>query len=108
MFWQDDLEAVYRSNAADAVDSYRRLTTRQKYVKNPDYKKFRENVWEVQHQDEAMPPLGNFILKGMLCSNKDIMRIDPFFVEDGDSDSESDIEVGGMTQTYKCPLTLTQ
>jgi hypothetical protein len=42
----------------------------------------------------------------------------PFFVdfntqptpvsEDGDdSDADDDLEVGGMTQDYKCPLTLT-
>ncbi|KIJ54712.1 hypothetical protein M422DRAFT_240792 [Sphaerobolus stellatus SS14] len=84
-----DLEEAYKSKTATAVATYQAQTTRQKYAKNASYKKFKENVWETSH-DDAMPPLGNFFPK-----------------EDGDSDSESDIEVGGMTQTYKCPLTLT-
>ena len=29
------------------------------------------------------------------------------FTEDGDESDDEDIEVGGVTQDYKCPLTLT-
>ncbi|KAF8525404.1 hypothetical protein JB92DRAFT_3093644 [Gautieria morchelliformis] len=60
----------------------------EKYAKHADYFKFRDRVWEVNHED-AMPPLGDLLPR-----------------EDGDSDVESDIEFGGMTQDYNFPLTL--
>ncbi|KAF8508213.1 hypothetical protein JB92DRAFT_2832462 [Gautieria morchelliformis] len=85
---QGNIVETYTQNVADALQAYNNSTTRQKYAKHVDYFKFRDRVWEVNHED-AMPPLGDLLPR-----------------EDGDSDVESDIEVGGMTQDYKCPLTL--
>lgn len=46
---------------------------------------------EVQHPDQPMPPVSEF-----------------FEREDGDdSDEDEDIVMGGVTQDYKCPLSLT-
>jgi hypothetical protein len=56
-----------------------------------------------------MPPVSQLIPKGLLheygfsssfCSDA--------ITEDGDeSDEDDDIEVGGVTQDYKCPISLT-
>jgi len=70
---------------------YKNKTSRQKYLKNEDYKEFKEAIFQVDHKNEAMPPMTTFIEK-----------------ESGDeSDDDDEIEVGGVTQDYRCPLTLT-
>jgi E3 SUMO-protein ligase NSE2 len=63
----------------------------------------------VDHGVEAMPPITDFIPKGM---NSPLIRATPAhdlcLTEDGDvSDDDDELEVGGVTQDYKCPLTLT-
>jgi hypothetical protein len=86
--------------------AYNKLTTRQKYAKNDTYRKFKESVWEVNHQD-AMRTIKDMLPRGhfFLCCLSFLLTWLLFVAEEGDSDSDSDIEVGGMTQTYKCPLT---
>ncbi|KAL0960647.1 hypothetical protein HGRIS_005676 [Hohenbuehelia grisea] len=85
-----DAEDAYVKNAKDALQTYSTKTTRQKYAKNDKYIRFKQRVYEVSHPDEAMPPLTELIPK-----------------EDGDdSDDDDDIEIGGVTQDYKCPLSL--
>ncbi|KIP08108.1 hypothetical protein PHLGIDRAFT_127242 [Phlebiopsis gigantea 11061_1 CR5-6] len=70
---------------------YQAKTSRQKYAKHEEYSNFRQAIYEVQHPEEAMPPVMDLIPP-----------------EDGDdSDDDDDIQVGGVTQDYKCPLTLT-
>ncbi|KAF9781616.1 zinc-finger of the MIZ type in Nse subunit-domain-containing protein [Thelephora terrestris] len=71
-------------------EEYEAKTSRQKYLKNDDYKDFKEAIFQVDHKDEAMPPMTTFIEK-----------------EPGDASDDDDIEVGGVTQDYKCPITLT-
>ncbi|KAF8516814.1 hypothetical protein BU17DRAFT_92414 [Hysterangium stoloniferum] len=83
-----DLEDVYNENVINTLEAYQSRTARQKYAKNKEYARYREQVWAANHE-EAMPPLKDLISR-----------------EDADSDSDSEIEVGGMTQSYKCPLTL--
>jgi len=72
-------------------EEYKVKTSRQKYIKNEDYREFKEAIFQADHKDEAMPPMTTFIEK-----------------EPGDvSDDDDEIEVGGVTQDYRCPLTLT-
>jgi len=66
-------------------------TSRQKYSKDDDYVQFNQNIFEVNHPGDAIPPNTEFIPR-----------------EDGDdSDDEDDVQVGGVTQDYKCPISLT-
>ncbi|KAF8574989.1 hypothetical protein K439DRAFT_1398662 [Ramaria rubella] len=84
-----ELEDRYTAKVDEAIANYQRRTTRQKYADHETYLHFRDRVWEVNH-DDARPPMRDLISR-----------------EDGDdSDGDSDIEVGGMTQDYKCPITL--
>ncbi|KAK2465226.1 hypothetical protein APHAL10511_002580 [Amanita phalloides] len=70
---------------------YTQKTARQKYAKNEQYVKFKEDIFGILHPDLPMRPITELIQR-----------------EDGDaSDDEDDIEVGGVTQDYKCPITLT-
>ncbi|KIL67837.1 hypothetical protein M378DRAFT_122007 [Amanita muscaria Koide BX008] len=104
---EQSLDEIYQKIAqgeqiSDAVDRYQGMvqgkareytqkTSRQKYAKNEQYARFKENIYEVLHPDQAMPPITELIPR-----------------EDGDdSEDEDDLEVGGATQVYKCPLTLT-
>lgn len=48
---------------SESIQAYNKRTTRQKYVKHTDYFKFRDRVWEVNHED-PMPPLGDLIPRG--------------------------------------------
>ncbi|EGN92140.1 hypothetical protein SERLA73DRAFT_99710 [Serpula lacrymans var. lacrymans S7.3] len=82
---------MYEKGVKTQLNDFRKKTSRQKYSKNERYTKFKQGVYEVQHPGEAIPPINEFIPK-----------------EDADdSDDDDDLEVGGMTQDYKCPITLT-
>ncbi|GJJ15574.1 hypothetical protein Clacol_009852 [Clathrus columnatus] len=85
---QEDLETSYIAKVDELKEDYSKKTLRQKYARHEKYFNFKERVWEVTHED-AMPPL------------KDLIP-----AEVNDSEDDSDIEVGGKTQNYKCPLTL--
>ncbi|CCM03528.1 uncharacterized protein FIBRA_05662 [Fibroporia radiculosa] len=81
----------YKGEAARELKEYNQKTSRQKYVKVEEYVNFRQAIFEVQYPETAMPPVSDFLPK-----------------EDGDaSDDDDDVQVGGVTQDYKCPLTLT-
>ncbi|KAH8104567.1 zinc-finger of the MIZ type in Nse subunit-domain-containing protein [Cristinia sonorae] len=85
-----DIVDRYESGVEEMVAKYKTTTSRQKYAKDEDYRKFRQSIWEVQHPDEPMPALTDLVPK-----------------ENGDdSDDEDDVQVGGVTQDYKCPLSL--
>ncbi|CDO71464.1 hypothetical protein BN946_scf184909.g58 [Trametes cinnabarina] len=82
---------AYHRGVQEQMETYQHKTSRQKYAKSEHYQKFKQAVYEVQHPDIAMPPLADLIPP-----------------EDGDdSDDDDDVQVGGVTQDYKCPLTLT-
>ncbi|KAG8862406.1 hypothetical protein FRB96_001476 [Tulasnella sp. 330] len=71
------------------LNKYRTKTSRQKYAESEAYIQYRQDVWEVLHAKEAMPPVTSFIEK-----------------ENEDEDSGSDIEIGGTSQNFTCQLTL--
>ncbi|KAF4589968.1 hypothetical protein EYR40_009645 [Pleurotus pulmonarius] len=86
-------EAVdrYTTGIHSGLVEYEQKTTRQKYVKNPQYIQFKQNIWDAQNPDQPMPALSELVPK-----------------EDGDDsdDDDDEIEVGGVTQDFKCPLSL--
>ena len=62
---------------------------------------------EVQNPETAMPPVTDFIPKGKLPWVVFLTAQLIFWTEDGDdSEDEDDVQVGGVTQDYKCPITL--
>ncbi|KAH9841572.1 uncharacterized protein C8Q71DRAFT_737687 [Rhodofomes roseus] len=88
------------SNIADRYDDeirtkvaeYKKGTSRQKYGKSDQYASYKQAVFEVENPGVGMPPMADLIPR-----------------EDGDEsdDDDDDVQVGGVTQDYKCPLTLT-
>ncbi|KAG6866300.1 hypothetical protein C0991_006396 [Blastosporella zonata] len=81
----------YTTGVEERKEKYDGMTSRQKYAKNEQYGAFRNNIYEVQYPDTAIPPVTEFIPK-----------------EDGDdSDDEDELEMGGISQNYNCPITLT-
>ncbi|KAI8978662.1 zinc-finger of the MIZ type in Nse subunit-domain-containing protein [Trametes punicea] len=82
---------VYEAGVQEQLEAYKHKTARQKYAKSDHYQKFKQAIYEVQHPDVAMPPLTDLIPR-----------------EAGDdSDDEDELQIGGVTQDYKCPLSLT-
>ncbi|KAF8650118.1 hypothetical protein AX16_005355 [Volvariella volvacea WC 439] len=87
----DDIVDAYTEYIETRKKDYKGKTMRQKYAKTEGYIKFRQSIYEVLEPDTAMPPITDFIPK-----------------EDGDvSDDEDDLEIGGVTQNYNCPISLT-
>ena len=56
-----------------------------------------------------MPPINEFIEKGneFLQSLSELFDVRLCLENGDDSDADSDLEMGGVTQKYLCPLTLT-
>jgi len=81
----------YHKGVKTRMNEYAKKTTRQKYAKSEAYTRFKHGIFEVQNPDTAIPPISEFIPR-----------------EDGDdSDDEDELEMGGVTQSYTCPITLT-
>ncbi|RDX53325.1 hypothetical protein OH76DRAFT_1399223 [Lentinus brumalis] len=83
---------VYEKLVKEKLNAYNSKTSRQKYAKSDPYQKFKQAIYEVHHPDTAMPPVVDLIPR-----------------EDGDvsDDDDDEVQIGGVTQDYKCPLTLT-
>ncbi|GLB38458.1 putative zinc-finger of the MIZ type in Nse subunit [Lyophyllum shimeji] len=87
----DDAVERYDGGVEKRKEEYAKKTTRQKYAKSEEYVAFKNAIWEAQHPDKPMPPITDLIEK-----------------EDGDdSDDDDDLEMGGVSQHYNCPITLT-
>ncbi|KAF9007669.1 hypothetical protein BDZ89DRAFT_1104765 [Hymenopellis radicata] len=85
-----DIVSRYNAGVTQKEAAHKKKTSRQKYAKDDTYREFRQTVWEAEMPDTAMPPMTELIPK-----------------EDGDdSEDDDEIEIGGVTQDYKCPLTL--
>jgi SUMO ligase MMS21 Smc5/6 complex component len=50
---------------------------------------FRTAVWNVNHEDEPLPPMTRWLGR------------------EGDDESDDELEYGGTIQTYRCPISLT-
>ncbi|KAJ3568114.1 hypothetical protein NP233_g5923 [Leucocoprinus birnbaumii] len=82
---------LYIQEAKTNVRNYQKKTIRQKYAREEAYVAFKANVWEAQHPGMPMPPITEQLPR-----------------EQGDnSDEDDDLEIGGVSQNYLCPITLT-
>ncbi|PFH53946.1 hypothetical protein AMATHDRAFT_72968 [Amanita thiersii Skay4041] len=86
-----DAMTRYQSGYEQEIKRYTEKTARQKYAKREEYTKFKEDIYEMLHPGTPIPPIKQLIPK-----------------ENGDEsdDDDDDLEVGGTTQDYKCPLSL--
>lgn len=113
---------VYEKSVKELMSDYRSKTSRQKYALDKDYIKFKEGIWVTTsrhfrlpsltrllqgatHPDVPMPPMTNFIEMGKPCWSWRPSRLTALSEEGDDSDDE-ELEVGGITQSFKCALTL--
>ncbi|KAI0086535.1 hypothetical protein BDY19DRAFT_894649 [Irpex rosettiformis] len=83
--------ALYDDGVQRQKQEYKTKTLRKKYAKNEEYISYRQAIYEVQHPEQPMPPVSEFLDRE----------------EGDDSDEDDDIVMGGVTQDYKCPLSLT-
>lgn len=82
---------LYEKEVKKRIDEFSDRTSRKKYGLNDQYVQFKQGIFEVQNPGENIPPINDFIPR-----------------EEGDeSDDEDDLEIGGVTQDFKCPITLT-
>ncbi|KAF8917051.1 hypothetical protein CPB85DRAFT_1431664 [Mucidula mucida] len=80
-----DIVSQYNAGVTLKEAAHKKKTSRQKYAKADTYRDF-----EAEMPDTAMPPMTELIPK-----------------ENGDdSEDDDEIEIGGVTQDYKCPITL--
>ncbi|WVQ80669.1 hypothetical protein IAT38_002774 [Cryptococcus sp. DSM 104549] len=85
----EDIYGQYNDDVSQKEREYLAKSNRAKYKTNEHYVTFRHGIWEVNHPSTACPPLSQWLEKG-----------------DGEESDDSDIDMGGQTQTYRCPLTL--
>ncbi|KAH9980180.1 hypothetical protein BGW80DRAFT_1515272 [Lactifluus volemus] len=87
----------YQAQVQERLDTYGEKTSRQKYVKSEEYVAFRQSIYEVQHPNEAMPPVVEFLPQGLYAHL--------IVSEEGDDsdDDGDDIQVGGVLQDFNCP-----
>ncbi|KAH7885351.1 hypothetical protein F5I97DRAFT_1884716 [Phlebopus sp. FC_14] len=86
----NDVMDTYEKDVKRKINDFRRKTTRQKYASNDAYVQFKQGIFEVQNPGLAIPPINDLVPR-----------------EDDDvSEEEDDLEIGGVTQDYKCPITL--
>ncbi|KAJ1029951.1 hypothetical protein NDA16_000864 [Ustilago loliicola] len=84
----EDPAKRYKDEVQKKLDAYNKQTSRKKYAKNTDYHNFKNVVW-VARKEGAMPPVRDLIP-----------------AEDGEEeDSDDDLEIGGVSQNFRCPLT---
>ncbi|CBQ68195.1 conserved hypothetical protein [Sporisorium reilianum SRZ2] len=87
----DDPAKRYKEDVQTQLDTYNKQTSRQKYAKNTDYHNFKNTVW-VAKEEGAMPPV------------KDLIPAEPGD-ENASGDDDDEIQTGGVTQNFRCPLT---
>jgi hypothetical protein len=104
LFGQNEMYVFTNLENLDLMDGFSRADKNSKL-----YKEFKETVWDIRHTDEACPPVSTFLEKGSLRLDSALPFQLLILRSTGPDDPESDdddIEMGGTTQEYKCPLTL--
>ncbi|ORX69045.1 hypothetical protein DL89DRAFT_224432 [Linderina pennispora] len=81
----DDVAQSYERSWKRSVTKYEKQSDAQKFGRNGQYREFREQVWEVNHEGEPMPSL---------------------FEGGEDSSDDDDLVVSGARLTYKCPISM--
>ncbi|KAJ2771430.1 hypothetical protein IWQ56_001784 [Coemansia nantahalensis] len=84
----DAAAADYRAERAQRMGAYDAQSDAQKYARNAQYRDFRQQVWDVRHEGEAMP--GDFLGAGGGGG-------------DGD-ESDEDLVIAGAKSSYRCPV----
>ncbi|WVW84573.1 hypothetical protein I302_106607 [Kwoniella bestiolae CBS 10118] len=84
-----NIESSYEELATPKETEYLAKSKRAKYKNSTEYAEFRSAIWEINHTT-ACPPVSQWLEKG----------------PDDESDDD-EIDIGGTTQTYRCPITLT-
>ncbi|OCF41490.1 hypothetical protein I317_04693 [Kwoniella heveanensis CBS 569] len=84
-----NIENDYEKEVQVREKEYIKKSPWAKYKDVEDYQNFRSGLWEINHANSACPPVSTFLEKG----------------ENDESDDE-EIDFGGATQNYRCPLTL--
>ncbi|GFZ45307.1 hypothetical protein JCM24511_03033 [Saitozyma sp. JCM 24511] len=83
-----DVEKQFKTESDRLTDEYMARSQRAKFKDSEDYQDFRQAIWEVNHPEQGCPPVSHWLEKGP------------------DDEDDSDFEMGGTTQNYRCPLTL--
>ncbi|WWD04777.1 hypothetical protein V865_002848 [Kwoniella europaea PYCC6329] len=83
-----NIESSYEQLSIPRETEYLGKSKRAKYKNSKEYADFRSALWEVNHTT-ACPPVSQWLEKG----------------PDDESDDD-DFDVGGVTQNYRCPITL--
>ncbi|OJA08773.1 hypothetical protein AZE42_01294 [Rhizopogon vesiculosus] len=80
---------LYEKEVKKRTEEFYDKTTRKKYGSHEQYVQFKQGIFEVQNPGVNIPPINDFIPR-----------------EEGDeSDDEDELEIGGVTQDFKCPIT---
>ncbi|OAX44289.1 hypothetical protein K503DRAFT_706570 [Rhizopogon vinicolor AM-OR11-026] len=80
---------LYEKEVKKRTEEFYDKTTRKKYGSHEQYVQFKQGIFEVQNPGVNIPPINDFIPR-----------------EEGDeSDDEDGLEIGGVTQDFKCPIT---
>ncbi|WRT67699.1 uncharacterized protein IL334_004671 [Kwoniella shivajii] len=83
-----DIESAYQEVVTTRETEYMAKSQRAKYKNLKEYADFRSALWEINHTT-ACPPVSQWLEK------------------DADEESDDDdFDMGGATQSYKCPITL--
>lgn len=87
-----DMQGMFQKRLHERSTEYQGLSDRLKYSKNDHYKSFRTSIWEINHTTPC-PPMSDFLSLKRPDGGEDV-------------DEDEDIEIGGQTMEYKCPITL--
>ncbi|KAJ1645642.1 hypothetical protein LPJ64_002803 [Coemansia asiatica] len=78
-------EATYQRKYENESKKYQNKSEAEKYGSSEAYRNFRQQLWDLTHEGEAMPGL----------------------FSNGTQDDEEDLVISGARVTYKCPITAT-
>lgn len=116
---------MYEKSVKKRLNEYRAKTTRQKYAKKVSYQEFRQHIhvcrspfilfiWILNYLTGSTAPKIGYSPNHRVHSERFVSHSEVEHAwlialsEDGDeSDDDDDLEVGGVTQDYKCPISLT-
>ncbi|WVQ73179.1 hypothetical protein IAR50_002743 [Cryptococcus sp. DSM 104548] len=85
-----NIQAEYEKLSGPRIQEYQSKSQYAKFKKDREYADYKGELWARAHET-ACPPISTFLTKG----------------PNDEADSDDDIDIGGQTQNYRCPITLT-